>query len=399
MGDEFFAEPTGRTRQDLEVSVILPCLNEADTLATCIRKAKEALVRDGIAGEIIVADNGSIDGSRQIAIAEGALLVDVTERGYGSALIGGIAASRGRYVIMGDADDSYDFGELGKFVAKLRQGSELVQGCRLPRGGGTIKPGAMPFLHRWVGNPGLTYLARSWFQAPVNDVYCGMRGFSRGLFERLEQRCTGMEFAVEMIVKSSLRRERIAEVPITLSPDGRKSHASHLKTFRDGWRTLRFFLMFSPRWLFLYPGVLSILAGVVGYSLALPGVSLGGVTFDAHTLLFATLAIIVGYQAILFAVFTKTFAVAERLMPEDPRMTRFFELVYLERGIALSMFSILAGGTLLLLAVNHWRLARFGALDYAETMRLVIPGATLVALGFQTLLSSFFVSILGMARR
>ncbi len=399
MGDEFFAEPTRRTQQDLEVSVVLPCLNEADTLATCIRKAKAALVRDGIAGEIIVADNGSIDGSRQIAIAEGARLVDVAERGYGSALIGGITASRGRYVIMGDADDSYDFGELGKFVARLREGSELVQGCRLPRGGGTIKPGAMPFLHRWVGNPCLTYLARSWFQAPVNDVYCGMRGFSRGLFERLELRCTGMEFAVEMIVKSSLRRERIAEVPITLSPDGRKSHAPHLKTFRDGWRTLRFFLMFSPRWLFLYPGVLFVLAGLVGYCLALPGVSLGGVTFDAHTLLFATLAIIVGYQAILFAIFTKTFAMAERLMPEDPRMMRFFELVYLERGIALSLFSILAGASLLLLAVNHWRLARFGALDYAETMRLVIPGATLVALGFQTLLSSFFVSILGMARR
>ena len=399
MGDEFFAEPPGRTQQDLEVSVVLPCLNEADTLATCIRKAKAALVRDGIAGEIIVADNGSIDGSRQIAIAEGARLVDVAERGYGSALIGGITASRGRYVIMGDADDSYDFGELGRFVARLREGNELVQGCRLPRGGGTIKPGAMPFLHRWVGNPCLTYLARSWFQAPVNDVYCGMRGFSRGLFERLEQRCTGMEFAVEMIVKSSLRRERIAEVPITLSPDGRKSHAPHLKTFRDGWRTLRFFLMFSPRWLFLYPGVLFVLAGLVGYSLALPGVSLGGVTFDAHTLLFATLAIIVGYQAILFAIFTKTFAMAERLMPEDPRMMRFFELVYLERGIALSMFSILAGASLLLLAVNHWRLAKFGALDYAETMRLVIPGATLVALGFQTLLSSFFVSILGMARR
>ena len=210
MGDDRFAEPTGRTQQDLEVSVVLPCLNEADTLATCIRKAKAALVRDGIASEIIVADNGSRDGSRQIAIAEGARLVEVAERGYGSALIGGITASRGRYVIMGDADDSYNFGELGRFVAKLREGNELVQGCRLPRGGGTIKPGAMPFLHRWVGNPCLTYLARSWFQAPVNDVYCGMRGFSRGLFERLELRCTGMEFAVEMIVKSSLRRERIA---------------------------------------------------------------------------------------------------------------------------------------------------------------------------------------------
>lgn len=399
MWDDFLAEQTPQTQQGLEASVVLPCLNEADTLAICIRKAKAALVRDEIAGEIIVADNGSIDGSQQIAIAEGARLIDVKEKGYGSALIGGISASRGRYVIMGDADDSYDFGELGKFVAKLREGNDLVQGCRLPRGGGTIMPGAMPFLHRWVGNPGLTYLVQRWFRAPVNDVYCGMRGFSRELFERLDQRCTGMEFAVEMIVKSSLRRERIAEVPITLSPDGRRSHPPHLKTFRDGWRTLRFFLMFSPRWLFLYPGVLFIVAGLVGYVLALPGVSLGGVTFDAHTLLFATLAIIVGYQAVLFAIFTKTFAMAERLMPEDPRMMRFFELVYLERGIALAMFSILSGAVLLLLAVNHWRLVNFGALNYAETMRLVIPGSALVALGFQTLLSSFFVSILGMARR
>jgi hypothetical protein len=242
-------------------------------------------------------------------------------------------------------------------------------------------------------------LVRGWFRAPVNDVYCGMRGFTRALYERLDQRCTGMEFATETIVKSSLRHERIAEVPITLHPDGRKSHPPHLKTFRDGWRTLRFFLMYSPRWLFLFPGGLLVLAGLAGYALAMPGLSIGRLTFDAHTLLFATLAIIAGYQSILFAIFTKTFAMAERLMPEDPRMMRFFRIVNLERGIALSVVSLLAGGVLLLAAVNRWRLVGFGHLDYAQTMRLVIPGATLAALGFQTLLSSFFVSILGMARR
>jgi glycosyltransferase involved in cell wall biosynthesis len=377
----------------------MPCLNEADTVATCIRKAKAALERHGITGEIVVADNGSTDLSLQIAAAEGARIIKVEEKGYGSALMGGIAAARGRYIVMADADDSYDFGEIGKFVDKLREGNDLVQGCRLPAGGGRVMPGAMPFLHRRIGNPGLTMLARGWFRAPVNDVYCGMRGFTKALCERLDQRCTGMEFATEMIIKSSLRHERIAEVPITLHPDGRKSHPPHLKTFRDGWRTLRFFLMYSPRWLFLFPGGLLVLAGLAGYALAMPGLSIGKVTFDAHTLLFATLAIIAGYQSILFAIFTKTFAMAERLMPEDPRMMRFFRIVNLERGIVVSVVSLVAGSVLLLAAVNRWRLTGFGHLDYAQTMRLVIPGATLAALGFQTLLSSFFVSILGMARR
>lgn len=393
------AFPDGPGQGGPEVSVVMPCLNEADTVATCIRKAKAALVRHGITGEVIVADNGSTDRSREIAAAEGARLIEVEDKGYGSALMGGIAAARGRYVVMADADDSYDFGEIGKFVEKLREGNDLVQGCRLPAGGGRVMAGAMPFLHRRIGNPGLTMLVRSWFRAPVNDVYCGMRGFTKALYERLDQRCTGMEFATEMIVKSSLRHERIAEVPITLYPDGRRSHPPHLKTFRDGWRTLRFFLMYSPRWLFLLPGGLLVLAGLAGYALAMPGLSIGGVTFDAHTLLFATLAIIAGYQSILFAIFTKTFAMAERLMPEDPRMMRFFRIVNLERGIVVSVLSLLAGGVLLLAAVNRWRLAGFGQLDYAQTMRLVIPGATLAALGFQTLLSSFFVSILGMARR
>jgi hypothetical protein len=257
----------------------------------------------------------------------------------------------------------------------------------------------MPILHRWFGNPGLTWLVRSWFNAPVHDVYCGMRGFSKSMYGRLDQRCLGMEFATEMIIKASLLGERIAEVPITLHPDGRKSHPPHLKTFRDGWRTLRFFLMFSPKWLFLVPGFVLILLGLLGYGLALPGTSVWGVKFDAHTLLFATVAIITGYQSLLFGVFTKAFAVSEGLLPEDPQLLKLIRAVNLERGLILGVVAMIAGAALLLAAVNQWRLAGFGNLDYARTMRLVIPGSALTALGFQTLLSSFFLGILGMARR
>jgi glycosyltransferase involved in cell wall biosynthesis len=235
---------------DVELSVVMPCLNEADTLETCIRKAQTALTEHHIAGEIVVADNGSNDGSVQIAERLGARVVHVEAKGYGNALMGGIGAARGKYVLMGDADDSYDFLEIPRFLEKLRQGYDLVQGCRLPSGGGTVLPGAMPPLHRWWGNPMFSLMVRWWFHAPIHDVYCGLRGFTKSLYNRLDQRCTGMEFATEMIIKSSLYGEKIAEVPITLHPDGRKAHAPHLKTFRDGWRTLRFFLMYSPRSLF-----------------------------------------------------------------------------------------------------------------------------------------------------
>src|SRR6185436_5200450 len=256
---------------------------------------------------VVVGDNGSTDGSQEIAAAHGARVVHVAARGYGSALMGGIAAARGRYVIMGDADDSYDFLEVPKFVERLRQGYGLVQGCRLPSGGGTVLPGAMPPLNRWFGNPALSFLARWWFRTPVHDVYCGMRGFSVEAYRRLDLRCTGMEFATEMIIKASLHRERIADVPIALHPDGRKAHLPHLRTFRDGWRTLRLFLLFTPRWLFLVPGALLIALGLLGYLVALPGVTVGGVTFDVHTLLVASLALLAGEQAIAFALFAKTF--------------------------------------------------------------------------------------------
>lgn len=378
-----------------ELSVVIPCLNEAETLGTCIGKAQRVLREHGIDGEIVVADNGSADASVEIAREMGARVVNVEPKGYGHALMGGIRAARGKYVVMADADDSYDLLELPKFVEQLREGYDLVQGCRLERGGGVVMPGAMPFLHRRIGNPMFSRLARSWFDAPVTDVYCGFRGFTKEFWLKLGQRAGGMEFATEMIIQAARRSGRIGEVPITLHPDGRTQHTPHLRTFRDGWRTLRFYLIYSPRWLFLMPGAMLVALGVVGYALALPGVTIAGATLDAHTLLFASLAILCGYQAILFAIFTRVYVMSERLIPEDRRWLRFFQLINLERGLLIAGCALLAGLVLLGIAVNKWRLADFGPLDYGYTMRLVIPGATLTALGFQTILSSFFISILG----
>src|SRR3989454_2338787 len=388
-----------RQTEAIEVSVVIPCLNEEDTLARCIEKARQACREHSIAGEIVVADNGSTDLSRAIAERHGARVVMIKEPGYGSALMGGIAAASGQFVLIGDADDSYDFLELPKIVEKLREGFDLVQGCRLPAGGGSIRPGAMPFLHRWIGNPFFSLLVRKWFRAPINDVYFGLRGFTKAMYERLYQPCTGMEFATERIIKASLRGEKIAEVPITLYPDKRTSHAPHLKTFRDGWRTFRYFLMCSPRWLFVVPGGVFIAFGLLGYLVAMPGLRIGHSTFDAHTLLFASLAILCGYQCILFAIFAKTFATTEGFLPPDRHLERFFEVVNLEKGLVVAALAVLAGGSLLLVAVWQWWLTGFGHLDYARTMRFVVPGATLVALGFQTVFSSFFVSLLGMRRK
>jgi glycosyltransferase involved in cell wall biosynthesis len=378
----------------VELSVVIPCLNEAETLGVCIDKASSAIAQLGIAAEIVVADNGSSDGSKEIAAAHGAQVVEVEAPGYGNALMAGIAVSKGRFVVMGDADDSYDFRELPNFVEKLREGNDLVQGCRLKRGGGSILPGAMPTLHRW-GNPLLSWMMRSWFRIPVNDVYCGLRGFTREHYERLDQRCAGMEFATEMVLKSSLRPARIAEVPITLHPDGR-SRKPHLRTFQDGWRTLRLYLLYCPRWLFLIPGLAMILLGLLAYGLGIPELRVLGVGFSVHTQLFGSLAIICGYQSVVFAVFTQAFGVGQGLIPPSRWYERFQRVVTLERGIVASAAAIGAGLLLLLLAVNEWWLRDFGSLDYTSTMRLVVPGVTLTALGFQTLLSSFFLSVLSL---
>lgn len=398
MADESVAAGSATTTPECELTVVMPCLNEADTIEVCVSKALRAIEAAGIDAEVVVADNGSTDGSQGLAEKLGARVVNVRAKGYGSALMGGIAAARGRFVIMGDADDSYDFLEIPKFVQELRRGFDVVQGCRLPWGGGTVLPGAMPFLHRWWGNPMFSIMARRMFGVPIHDIYCGMRGFTKRGYLSLDQRCTGMEFATEMIIKASRFGLKIGEVPITLHPDGRKAHAPHLKTFRDGWRTLRFFLMCSPRWLFLRPGVASFALGLVGYCLAWPGLQIGGATLGAHTLLVASLAMLIGQQAIQFALFAKMFALNEGLLPPDARVERFFDFFTLEKGLILGSVAAVIGSALLLFAVLRWQQVSFGDLDYGETMRLVIPAVTLIALGIQTVLGSFMISIMSIRR-
>lgn len=383
----------------IEVSVVIPCLNEADTIEACIMKAHTAFRENSISGEIIVADNGSDDGSVEIATRCNARVVYIPDKGYGNALMGGIESSRGDLIIMGDADNSYDFLDIPRFVEKLRDGFDLVMGCRFASGGGRVLPNAMPFLHHWWGNPMFSWLARVWFGSPFNDVHCGMRAFTKEFYRQIGPRCTGMEFATEMTIKASLNNYKLAEIPITLYPDGRKSHRPHLRTFRDGWRHLRLYLIYTPRWLFLIPGILLVLLGLLGYAVALPRMRLFGVTFEVNTLLFASLFILCGYQSILFAIFTKVFAIMEGLLPDDPRLDKFFAVVNLENGLFFSGIALLIGVGLLLVAVNDWRLAGFGDLNYAQTLRWVIPGSTITALAVQTVFSSFFASILGIKRK
>jgi glycosyltransferase involved in cell wall biosynthesis len=374
----------------------MPCLDEAATVGICVKKAMEALNRHGIRGEVIVADNGSTDGSQQIAQEMGARVVPVERRGYGSALQSGIAAAHGEFVLMGDADDTYNFAQLDEFVAKLREGYDLVMGNRFK---GKILPGAMPPLHRYLGNPVLTGLGRLFFKSPVGDFHCGLRAFRRDAIERLGLRTFGMEFASEMIVKAAAFGLRVTEVPTTLAPD-RRDRPPHLRTWRDGWRHLRFLLLYSPRWLFLYPGFALFALGIAVSAFLLPGpLRIGSVVFDVHTLLFAAMAILIGFQSVIFATFTKVFAISEGLLPEDPRLTRMFRYVTLEVGLILGILLILAGAGAWILGLEYWRIREFGALDPEKTLRIVIPGVVCFTLGFQVVLSSFFLSVLGMSRR
>ena len=379
----------------VELSVLMPCLNEAETLATCIKKAQKSFDELGVNGEVVIADNGSTDGSPEIAASLGARVVHVAEKGYGSALLGGIKAARGKYIIMGDADDSYDFTNLGPFLEKLRAGYDLVMGNRFKGG---IAPNAMPPLHKYLGNPVLTGIGRLFFRSPCGDFHCGLRGFSKAAIQRLDLRTKGMEFASETVVKASLHGLRIAEVPTTLSVDGR-NRPPHLNTWRDGWRHLRFLLLYSPRWLFLYPGLLLMLIGAVasGWLLVGPRV-VDGITLDVHTFLYAAIAIVVGYQTVIFAVFTKVFAITEGLLPEDPRLKTLFRYIKLETGILAGVILLAAGIGLSIYALSFWSSRSFGPLDPSQTLRLVIPAVTLIALGLQTVLSSFFLSILGLER-
>lgn len=390
------AEPHRNDSATLELSVVMPCLNESRTLAACIRKAQSAMERLGVRGEVIVADNGSTDGSQSLAEDLGARVVPIKKRGYGSALRGGIAAARGTFVIMGDSDDSYDFTQLGDFVAKLNDGYDLVMGNRFHGG---IRPGAMPFLHRFLGNPVLSWLGRLFFGCPVGDFQCGLRAFRKDAIDKLELQTTGMEFSTEMVVKATLFNLRIIEIPTVLSPDGR-DRPPHLRTWRDGWRYLRFLLLYSPRWLFLYPGIALFLLGVAVSLWLLPGPrTIGAATFDYDTLLFGAMAILIGFQSINFAVFTKVFAITERLLPEDPRLTKMFRFVTLETGLVLGAVLILAGAATWIFGLSYWRSRHFGPLDPDKTLRIAIPGLVSLTLGIEIVLSSFFVSVLGMARK
>jgi glycosyltransferase involved in cell wall biosynthesis len=383
-------------RDDIEVSVVMPCLNEEKSLGLCITQALETFARAGLRGEVIVADNGSTDRSAEIARGLGARVVPVERKGYGSALMGGILAARGSYIVMGDADQSYDFSQVPLFVAKLREGFDLVMGNRFTGG---IEPGAMPPLHRYLGNPVLTAMGRLFFKSPCSDFHCGLRGFRRDAVLQLGLRTTGMEFASEMIVKATLFHLRIAEVPTTLRPDARGT-PSHLRTWRDGWRHLRFLLLYSPRWLFLYPGfALMILGTIAGISL-LPGPrTIHGVTFDVHTLLFSAVLVLLGFQSVNFAVFTKVFAITEGLAPEDRRLNRLFRYITLEVGLIIGVLLVAAGLAAWIFVLGTWGRHHLGPLDPQVTLRIVIPGAVLLALGFETVLSSFFLSVLGMARK
>ena len=395
--NKYMAEQTNPSGEyTLELSILMPCLNEAETLEICIQKALRSLRELDIAGEVIIADNGSTDGSQDIATRMGARVVPVAAKGYGSALMGGIMAARGVYIIMGDADDSYNFSNLGFFVNKLREGFDLVMGNRFQGG---IKPGAMPPLHKYLGNPVLTWVGRLFFASPVGDFHCGLRGFRRDSILKLDSQTTGMEFASEMVVKASVYKLRITEIPTVLSPDGR-SRPPHLRTWRDGWRHPRFLLLYSPRWLFLYPGAALMIWGLIIVVWLLPGTQkIGSISFDVHTLLYGAIAIIIGFQAVTFAFFTKIFAISEKFLPEDPKLNKIFRYVTLETGLIVGVTLILIGIVGSFLSLTIWSETAFGSLDPSKTLRLVIPSLTCLTVGLQMVLSSFFLSVLGLKRR
>lgn len=377
----------------------MPCLNEEETVGICVKKAIAFLEKLHINGEVIVADNGSTDKSAEIAKGLGARVVFQPEKGYGNAYMKGIQEARGKYIVIGDADDSYDFSNILPFIEKLREGFDLVMGCRLPSGGGTIVPGAMPWKHRWIGNPALSGIGKLLFGCPVSDFHCGMRGFSKEAYERMNMRTTGMEFASEMVINASLKGMRITEIPITLNKDGR-SRPPHLRSWRDGWRHLRFMLMYSPTSLFLIPGFVLFFMGLLGFGVLLPGpLRFSSIVLDTNTLLTSALACLIGFQLICFATFAKTFAVIEGFLPEDPRLKRLFSFITLEVGLAIGFGMFLIGLGLFVAALLYWAGRGFGELDYSTGLRLVIPSVTLLALGVQILAASFFMSILGLGRK
>lgn len=383
-----------------DLSIILPCLNEAETIAICIEKAKGSIAKLDVDGEILVADNGSTDGSIEIATKLGARVLHVNEKGYGNALRSGIEAAEGKWIIMGDADDSYDFAYLAPFIEKLKDSYDLVMGCRLPKGGGKIMAGAMPWKHRWIGNPALSGIGRLFFESAVTDFHCGMRAFTREAYQQMGLRTTGMEFASEMVIKATLQGMRIAEVPITLHKDGR-SRPPHLRSWRDGWRHLRFMLLYSPTWLFLVPGVLLLSLGVAfGARLQLGPWKVGPFGFDTNTMLVCSMLQVVGLQVFFFGVFARIFAVSEGLLPDNAGpLSRFFKYFNLERGLVFGLAIFLVGVIKLVQAGLYWKAAHFGAISYPDSLRQVIPAITFITMGVQVIFSSFFLSILDIPRK
>jgi glycosyltransferase involved in cell wall biosynthesis len=379
------------TKLFVELTILMPCLNEAETIAICVRKAGNFLVRSGIQGEVIVADNGSTDGSPDLALALGARVIGVTDKGYGNALIGGINAARGRFVIMADADDSYDFSELGSLVESLRSGNMMVIGNRF-RGG--IRAGAMPFLHRFIGNPLLSLVGRMFFSSAIGDFHCGLRGVERAAALKLGLQAPGMEFASEMIVKATLAGWRIAEVPTTLAPTGR-SRRPHLRSWRDGWRHLRFLLMMSPRWLMLYPGTCLIAIGIAAQiAIAQGPIVVSGIGFDIHTMLYAGGAVVLGVQLVLFSVLARAVGVLKNVLPMRPTFSRFLKVFTLERGILLGLLLGVGGLGLAVYSFTTWAQTHLAALEPTVVMRVAIPSVTLMIAGAEIIFSSFLLKFI-----
>jgi len=385
------------TASPLELTILMPCLNEAETISTCVGKAQSFLARAGIAGEVLIADNGSSDGSVVLAQREGARVIAVAERGYGAALRAGVAAARGRFVVMGDADDSYDFSGLDPFIAKLRAGCDLVMGNRFAGG---IAPGAMPFLHRYLGNPILSFIGRAFFHARIGDFHCGLRGFRRDAILGLGLQTSGMELASEMVVRAAIVNLTIAEVPTTLAVDGR-SRPPHLRTWHDGWRHLRFLLMFSPRWLFLYPGLALMALGAFGVAVLFPGPLMisADFGFDDHTFLVSAIAVLVGVQVVGFGVIARHFATAHALLPPSRPLAVLLSIISLERGLMIAVGIVCTGVAGVGWSLWQWALVDFGPLTAPVVMRVLTAALVLVAVGVQQAFTFFLLGVIDMPFR
>ena len=381
--------------QNIELSIVMPCLNEAETLAICITKAQSFIDTNAIKGEVVIADNGSTDGSITIAKSLKAKVVNAEQKGYGSALKAGIEAANGKYIIMGDADNSYDFNTLMPYVTELRNGTDLVMGNRFKGG---IEKDAMPFLHKYLGNPVLSFIGRLFFKINIGDFHCGLRGFSKSAYNQMNLKTSGMEFASEMVVKSKLTNLSIAEVPTKLYKDGR-TRAPHLKTWSDGWRHLRFLILYAPNWLFLFPGILLVLVGLImSIALIINPIEFENFTLDVHTLLYTSAFLLVGFQFIIFYGLTKIFAVENELLPKSNRYNKLFKFINLEKGLIIGFILVCVGLFLSYKGLSSWKSTDFRTLDTQTTLRIIIPAITALQLGIQTILFSFFFSVLGLKK-